>query len=65
MSELSTRDVLTGGERRVAELAVQGLTNRQIADGLFVTVRTVESHLSNVYRKLGVQTRADLAARLS
>ncbi|KJK47212.1 hypothetical protein UK23_21100 [Lentzea aerocolonigenes] len=64
MSELSTRDVLTGGERRVAELAVQGLTNRQIADGLFVTVRTVESHLSNVYRKLGVQTRADLAARL-
>ncbi|MGW4215294.1 AAA family ATPase [Lentzea sp. NPDC004789] len=64
MSELSTKDVLTGGERRVAELAALGLTNRQIADDLFVAVRTVESHLSNAYRKLGVQTRADLAARL-
>lgn len=59
-----TRDVLTDGERRVAELAAAGLTNRQIADALFVTVRTVESHLSNTYRKFGVQTRADLATRL-
>jgi DNA-binding CsgD family transcriptional regulator len=64
MSELSARDVLTGGERRVAELAARGRSNRQIADTRFVTVRTVESHLSNAYRKLGVQTRADLAARL-
>lgn len=58
------RDVLTDGERRVAELAAAGLTNRQIADALFVTVRTVESHLSNTYRKFGVQTRADLATLL-
>lgn len=58
------RDVLTDGERRVAELAAAGLTNRQIADALFVTVRTVESHLSNTYRKFGVQTRADLAGLL-
>ncbi|MEO6090129.1 MAG: AAA family ATPase [Umezawaea sp.] len=58
------RDVLTDGERRVAELAAAGLTNRQIADALFVTVRTVESHLSNTYRKSGVQERADLATLL-
>jgi DNA-binding CsgD family transcriptional regulator len=64
MGELATRDVLTTGERRVAELAARGLSNRQIADSLFVTVRTVESHLSNAYRKLRVTTRADLAARL-
>lgn len=66
MGELATsvRDVLTGGELRVAELAAGGLTNRQIADALFITVRTVESHLSKVYRKLGVHTRAALVARL-
>ncbi|MGW0520801.1 LuxR C-terminal-related transcriptional regulator [Crossiella sp. NPDC003009] len=66
MGEVSvlTGDVLTSGERRVAELAAAGQTNRQIADALFITVRTVESHLSNAYRKLGAQARADLAARL-
>ncbi|MET9632587.1 LuxR C-terminal-related transcriptional regulator [Lentzea sp. NPDC006480] len=53
-------DVLSGRERRVAELAAAGATNREIAEELFVTVRTVESHLSNVYRKLGVELRADL-----
>ncbi|NGY64220.1 helix-turn-helix domain-containing protein [Lentzea sp. NEAU-D13] len=57
-------EALTGGERRVAELAAGKLTNREIADTLFVAVRTVESHLSNAYRKLGVQTRTELAARL-
>lgn len=57
-------EALTGGERRVAELVAEKLTNREIADMLFVAVRTVESHLSNAYRKLGVQTRAELAARL-
>lgn len=62
--ELVTSDVLTAGERRVAEFAARGMTNRQIADSLFVTVRTVESHLSSAYRKLRVTTRADLAARL-
>ncbi len=66
MGEVSagTRDALTDTERQVAELAAAGLTNRQIADARFVTVATVESHLSNAYRKLGVRTRADLAARL-
>jgi DNA-binding CsgD family transcriptional regulator len=66
MGELSagTQVALTGGERRVAQLAAEGLTNRQIADSLYVTVRTVESHLSNVYRKLGVHTRIELAAKM-
>ena len=60
----SPLEALTGGERRVVELAAERLTNREIADTLFVAVRTVESHLSNAYRKLGVQTRTELAARL-
>lgn len=66
MGELSATplDALTGAERRVVELAAERLANREIADALFVTMRTVEGHLSNAYRKLGVQTRADLAARL-
>jgi len=66
MGELAARprDVLTGGELKVARLAARGLTNRDIADTLFVTVRTVESHLANAYRKLGVRTRDCLADRL-
>jgi DNA-binding CsgD family transcriptional regulator/tetratricopeptide (TPR) repeat protein len=54
-------DSLTRGERRVAELAAQGRSNREISDALFVTVRTVEMHLTNTYRKLGVQSRTELA----
>lgn len=63
-SSTSRADALTGGERRVASLAASGLSNREIAEALFIAVRTVESHLSNVYRKLGVQTRADLLGQL-
>ena len=55
---------LTETERRVAELAAQGRTNKQIAAGLYMGLSTVESHLSHVYRKLGVR-RAELAARLA
>lgn len=66
MPKLGVRpaDALSGRERRVAELAAAGATNREIAEQLFVTVRTVESHLSNVYRKLGVELRTDLLAAL-
>lgn len=60
----SPRDALTSGELRVAELAVAGLTNREIAEKLYVAIRTVETHLSNAYRKLGAQTRAELAVQL-
>jgi DNA-binding NarL/FixJ family response regulator len=55
---------LTPGERRVAELAASGETNRQIAQKLFVTVKAVEWHLSNAYRKLGISSRAGLAKAL-
>jgi DNA-binding CsgD family transcriptional regulator/DNA-binding transcriptional ArsR family regulator len=56
---------LSDAELRVATLATHGYTNRQIADKLFITVSTVEQHLTRAYRKLDVQRRADLAAKLS
>lgn len=55
---------LTASERRVAQLAADGLTNRQIAESLEVTVKAVEWHLSHVYRKLGLSSRAYLASTL-
>ena len=55
---------LTASERRIAELAAQGLTNRQIAQNLFITARTVEGHLTSVFTKLDVRTRMELAAAL-
>jgi DNA-binding CsgD family transcriptional regulator len=53
---------LTQTEERVAKLVAEGRTNREIADALFVTVNTVEWHLSRIYRKLGVRSRSELAA---
>jgi DNA-binding CsgD family transcriptional regulator len=58
-------DALTGSERRVADLAATGMTNRDIAQSLFVTTRTVEIHLSAVYRKLGIDSRSRLGDALS
>ncbi len=55
---------LTPSERRVADLAVSGMTNRQIAQSLFVTVKTVEAHLSSAYDKLDIQSRRQLAVAL-
>ncbi len=55
---------LTAGERRVAELAASGLTNRLIAQKLFVTVKAVEWHLSNAYRKLAISSRRELPGAL-
>jgi DNA-binding NarL/FixJ family response regulator len=52
---------LTNAERRVVELAVEGFSNKEIARTLFVTVNTVETHLSHAYAKLGVRSRAQLA----
>lgn len=55
---------LTVAERRVAELAVQGLSNREIATTLVVTVKAVEWHLSRVYRKVHITSRRELAGAL-
>ena len=51
---------LTTSELRVARLAASGLSNREIAEALFVTVKTVEMHLTHLYRKLGSNSRSDL-----
>jgi DNA-binding CsgD family transcriptional regulator len=61
---LSGVDALTGAERRVAELAAQGLTNRQIAQALVVSLPTVETHLRHVFRKLDISSRKQLAEHL-
>lgn len=57
-------DALTPSERRVADLAAGGGTNREIAQELFVTPKTVENHLTRVYAKLGVGSREALATAL-
>ncbi|MEU5754239.1 AAA family ATPase [Streptomyces sp. NPDC047829] len=62
-----TRDqdgLLSEAERRVAVLAARGRTNRQISNELYITVSTVEQHLTRVYRKLDVKSRTDLPNRL-
>ena len=59
------RDALTAGELRVAQLAAAGHTNRQIAQALFVTQRTVENHLTSTYAKLGISSRGALGAALA
>ena len=56
---------LTASERRVADLAADGQTNRDIAQTLYVTPKTVEVHLSNAYRKLGIASRRELARALA
>ena len=55
---------LTASERRVAGLAADGRTNKDIAQMLYVTPKTVEVHLSNSYRKLGIRSRRELAGAL-
>jgi DNA-binding CsgD family transcriptional regulator/tetratricopeptide (TPR) repeat protein len=62
---LSGLDSLTASERRVAEFASQGLSNREIAQTLFVTARTVEGHLTSVFRKLQIDSRDALPAELA
>ncbi len=55
---------LTATERTVADLVCEGLTNPQIAERLGVSRRTIQGHLVNVFKKLGVASRTELAARL-
>jgi DNA-binding NarL/FixJ family response regulator len=62
---LTGLDSLTASERRIAELASEGFTNREIAQQLFVTDRTVEGHLTSVFRKLRLDSRTELPAALA
>ena len=57
-------DRLTPTELQVAELAVAGLRNTEIAARLFLSGKTVEANLSRIYRKLGVRSRTELAAKM-
>jgi len=57
-------DALTPSERRVAHMAAEGLSNPEIAQRLFITRATVESHLHSAYRKLGIRSREELAGAL-
>jgi DNA-binding CsgD family transcriptional regulator len=61
----STTGDLTAAERRVAQLAAQGLTNREVAASLFLSPKTVDANLARVYRKLGIGSRAQLGARMA
>ena len=56
---------LTATEQRIAELVAEGLQTKQVAASLFVSQKTVEGHLTHIYRKLGVRSRTELAHRLS
>jgi DNA-binding CsgD family transcriptional regulator len=62
---LSGPAALTAKERKVAALAADGQTNRDIAQSLYVTPKTVEVHLTNAYRKLGIRSRRELAGALA
>ena len=62
---ITGRDALTAGELRVARLAAEGLTNREIAQALFITSKTAKGHLSHVYRKLEITRRGQLANALT
>ena len=63
--ELSGTGSLTASERRVAEMAARGMTNREIAQAQFVSMRTVETHLGHIYQKLDLSSRKELARALS
>jgi DNA-binding CsgD family transcriptional regulator len=64
-ARLSGAESLTPSERRIADRARAGASNRQIAAELFLTNKTVEWHMGNVFRKLGVASRQELAAALA
>ncbi len=61
----SAPGALSASEQRVARLAAEGLTNREIAAQLFMSPKTVEANLARVYRKLGIRSRAELGSRLA
>ena len=64
-ASLSGPAALTASERRVAEMAAEGMSNRDIAQALFVTQRTVETHLTHAFQKLRIDSRGALGAALA
>ena len=64
-SETPPKPTLTPAERRIAELATSGMTNRDVAATLYISLKTVEANLTQIYRKLGIRSRAQLAAKLA
>ena len=62
---MTGRDALTASELRVARLAAEGMTNREIAQALFITTKTASAHLSRGYRKLDITRRDQLAQALA
>jgi DNA-binding CsgD family transcriptional regulator len=58
-------DALTASERRVARMAAEGMSNKELAQALFITVKAVEVHLSSAYRKLQISSRGQLAEALN
>ena len=65
LARTAEHTLLTPGERTVSELAAQGATNDEIAGRLFLARRTVETHLTSVYRKLGIRGRSQLTKALA
>jgi DNA-binding NarL/FixJ family response regulator len=65
ITALKGPDALTPSERRVAGMAAEGMTNREIAQALFVTPKTIEVHLYNTFRKLEIRSRRELPATLT
>ncbi|AXX29641.1 large transcriptional regulator [Actinosynnema pretiosum subsp. pretiosum] len=62
---MGTVESLSGREREVARLVSEGLTNREIAERLSLSAKTVEAHLARVFTKLGVRSRVGVVQRLS
>lgn len=63
LGDRTAADALTNTERKIADLVAEGMTNAEVAAQLYVSARTVEAHLTQIYRKLGVRSRSELAAR--
>ena len=62
---VAARDQLTAQELQIAQLAAQGLSNREIGQRLYLSHRTISTHLYRVFPKLGITSRAELAAALA
>ena len=61
----AAREQLTPQELQIARLVAEGKTNRDVAAALFITPKTVEFHLTRVYRKLGIHSRSELVRRMA